>query len=64
MTLKKLDCFTDVEWAEYVKYVVPSKAGKNFNPCFDCTKEFQHKMRCAGKCERPLLRLAKVSEYS
>ena len=64
MTLKKLDCFTDSEWTEYVKEVVPVKAGKTFDVCSDCTIDFQRKMRELGKCNFPLKNLKKIAEYS
>lgn len=64
MNLKKLDCFNDSEWTEYVKEVVPVKAGKTFDVCSDCTSQFQRRMREKGLCNFPLKNLKKVVEYS
>ena len=63
MSLVKLDCFTDSEWTEYVKEVVPVKAGKTFDVCSDCTICFQRKMREQGRCNFPMKNLKKVVEY-
>ena len=63
MMLNKLNCFTDSEWTEYAKEVVPVKAGKTFDVCSDCTVAYQRKMREEGRCNFPLKNLKKVTEY-
>lgn len=40
------------------------KNSKTLDICFDCTVEYQVKMRKEGKCAFPMKRLDKVTEYA
>ena len=57
-------CFTEHQWRMYRAEVQPVKNGKTFDICFDCTVEYQSRMRSEGRCEFPLKRLDKIAEYA
>ena len=60
---KKPTCFTDNQWKIYQTELQTVKNGKTLDICFDCIVEYQVRMRKEGKCEFPMKRLDKVSEY-
>jgi len=60
----KPQCFTEFQWKIYQQELQTVKSGKLLDICFDCTVEYQSKMRKEGKCAFPLKRLDKVTEYA
>lgn len=64
MTLTKPNCFTDTQWKIYQTELQTVKNSKKLDICFDCTVEYQSKMRKEGKCAFPMKRLDKVTEYA
>lgn len=56
-------CFTQYQWEVYQTEIKLVKGGKKLDICFDCTVDYQVKMRKEGKCEFPLKRLDKTTEY-
>ena len=61
--INKPACFTDFQWRIYQTELQTFKNGKNLDICFDCTVEYQASMRKAGKCQFPMKRLDKVTEF-
>ena len=57
-------CFTDYQWNLYLTEIQSVKNGKNLDICFDCTVEYQSRMRKEGKCAFPMKRLDKITEYA
>jgi len=62
--LSKPQCFTDNQWKLYQTELQAMKNNKTLDICFDCTVEYQAQMRKAGKCQFPMKRLDKVTEYA
>jgi hypothetical protein len=62
--MEKPACFTDFQWEVYRQELQEVKNNKTLDICFDCTVEYQKKMRKEGKCEFPMKRLNKVTEYA
>ena len=57
-------CFTDFQWELYQTELQTVKNGKNLDICFDCTVEYQSRMRKEGKCAYPMKRLNKIAEFA
>ena len=57
-------CFTNYQWEIYQQELQTVKNGKNLDICFDCTIEYQSRMRKEDKCAFPMKRLDKVTEYA
>ena len=57
-------CFSEYQWNLYQTEIQTVKNGKNLDICFDCTVEYQAKMRKEGKCAFPMKRLDKIAEYA
>ena len=57
-------CFTDYQWKLYQTEIQSVKNGKNLDICFDCTVQYQTRMRKEGKCAFPMKRLDKLAEYT
>jgi hypothetical protein len=57
-------CFTEHQWKLYLTEIQSVKNGKALDICFDCTIEYQIKMRKEGKCAFPMKRLDKIAEYA
>jgi hypothetical protein len=64
LSINKPQCFTDFQWEVYRQELQEVKNNKTLDICFDCTVEYQKKMRKEGKCEFPMKRLNKVTEYA
>lgn len=64
VNLEKPLCFTETQWKLYLIELNEMKNGKTLDICFDCTVDYQRKMRAEGKCEFPMKRLDKISEYA
>ena len=64
LSINKPKCFTDFQWVLYQVELQTVKNSKTLDICFDCTVEYQAKMRKEGKCEFPMKRLDKVIEYA
>jgi hypothetical protein len=62
--LTKPKCFTDSQWRLYQTEIQEVKNGKPLDICFDCTIDYQVKMRKEGRCEFPMKRLDKIAEYA
>jgi len=62
--MTKPKCFSDLQWKLYLTEIQEVKAGKALDICFDCTIEFQSKMRKEGRCQYPMKRLDKIAEYA
>lgn len=62
--LTKPKCFTDNQWKLYQTEIQEVKNGKPLDICFDCTIEYQVRMRKEGRCEFPMKRLDKIAEYA
>jgi hypothetical protein len=62
--LTKPKCFTDNQWKLYQTEIQEVKNGKPLDICFDCTVDYQAKMRKEGRCEFPMKRLDKIAEYA
>ena len=62
--MQKPVCFTDYQWQLYLTEIQAIKNGKGLDICFDCTVEYQSKMRKEGKCAYPMKRLDKIAEYA
>lgn len=63
-TIVKPKCFTDFQWKIYQQQLQIVKNTKTLDICFDCTVDYQSQMRREGKCEFPMKRLDKVTEYA
>ena len=63
-TITKPACFTEYQWDIYQQELQVVKNSKKLDICFDCTVEYQVKMRKEGKCAFPMKRLNKVTEYA
>lgn len=63
-TLNKPACFTDFQWEVYKTELQEVKNKKVLDICFDCTVQYQSQMRKAGRCQFPMKRLDKVTEYA
>lgn len=61
--MNKPACFSDYQWKIYQQEIQMIKNSKNLDICFDCTVDYQSLMRKAGKCQFPMKRLDKVTEY-
>ena len=64
LSINKPQCFNDFQWKIYQQELQTIKSGKLLDICFDCTVEYQSKMRKEGKCAYPMKRLDKVTEYA
>jgi hypothetical protein len=62
--MEKPACFNDFQWKVYQTELQTVKNSKKLDICFDCTVEYQVKMRREGKCAFPMKRLDKVTEYA
>ena len=62
--MEKPACFNDFQWEVYNQELQSVKNSKVLDICFDCTVEYQVKMRKEGKCAFPMKRLDKVTEYA
>ncbi len=62
--LTKPKCFADNQWRLYQTEIQAIKNGKPLDICFDCTIDYQVKMRKEGRCEFPMKRLDKIAEYA
>ena len=62
--MEKPACFNDFQWEVYRQELQEVKNKKVLDICFDCTVEYQVKMRKEGKCAFPMKRLDKVTEYA
>jgi hypothetical protein len=62
--IDKPQCFNDLQWKIYQQELQTVKSGKVLDICFDCTIEYQSKMRKEGRCAYPTKRLDKVAEYA
>ena len=62
--MEKPACFNTFQWEVYRQELQEVKNGKQLDICFDCTVEYQVKMRKEGKCAFPMKRLDKVTEYA
>jgi len=60
----KPQCFTEYQWKIYQQELQIVKNSKTLDICFDCTVEYQSKMRKEAKCAYPMKRLDKVTEYA
>lgn len=61
--LVKPKCFSDYQWNIYKNELQSNKGSKKLDICFDCTINYQSKMRKEYKCEFPMKRLDKVCEF-
>lgn len=61
--LKKPACFSDDQWRVYQQELTERQGQRYLDVCFDCTVEFQRKMRIENRCDFPLKRLGKVTEF-
>ena len=61
--MEKPACFNTFQWEVYRQELQEVKNKKVLDICFDCTVEYQVKMRKEGKCAFPMKRLDKVAEY-
>lgn len=57
-------CFTDTQWKLYLLEIQSVKNSKTLDICFDCTVDYQSKMRKEGRCQFPMKRLDKIAEYA
>jgi hypothetical protein len=65
MSQTKPLCFDDEQWKIYKEELsLISQKGKSFDFCFDCTIQYQSKMRKEGRCAFPMKRLDKIVEYA
>jgi hypothetical protein len=62
--MEKPACFNTFQWEVYRQELQEVKNKKMLDICFDCTVEYQIKMRKEGKCAFPMKRLNKVTEYA
>jgi hypothetical protein len=62
--MEKPKCFTEHQWKLYLQELQFVKNGKQLDICFDCTVDYQSRMRKEGRCAFPLKRLDKVTEYA
>ena len=62
--MEKPACFNNFQWEVYRQELQEVKNNKVLDICFDCTVEYQSKMRREGKCAFPMKRLDKVTEYA
>ena len=62
--MEKPACFNEYQWKIYQIEIQTVKNKKMLDICFDCTVEYQVKMRKEGKCAFPMKRLDKVTEYA
>jgi len=63
-TIVKPACFTDYQWKIYQQELQVVKNNKDLDICFDCTVDYQSRMRKEGKCAHPMKRLNKIAEYA
>jgi hypothetical protein len=63
MNVKKLKCFSDKEWMVYLQELQAIKNHKTLDICYDCTVEFQVRMRKEGRCDFPMKRVNNLTEY-
>ena len=63
-TIVKPQCFTDYQWKIYQQELQVVKNNKELDICFDCTVDYQSRMRKEGKCAYPMKRLDKIVEYA
>mgnify|MGYP003345533091 CR=1 FL=1 len=61
--MNKPKCFNEIQWKIYQTELQTVKNGKKLDICFDCTLDYQVRMRKEGKCEFPMKRLNKIAEY-
>lgn len=64
VNIEKPLCFTETQWELYQTELSAVKNGKVLDICFDCTVEYQSKMRKEGRCQYPLKRLDNITEYA
>ena len=62
--IQKPQCFSDFQWKIYKQELQTVKNGKDLDICFDCTVDYQSRMRKEGKCVFPMKRLDKIAEYA
>lgn len=62
--ITKPACFSEYQWKVYKQELQEVKSGKKLDICFDCTVEYQSRMRKEGKCVFPMKRLNKIAEYA
>ena len=62
--MNKPSCFSEYQWKIYQTEIQAFKSGKALDICFDCTVEYQVKMRKEGRCAFPMKRLDKLAEYA
>ena len=62
--MNKPSCFTEHQWKIYQVELQTVKNSKTLDICFDCTVEYQIKMRKEDKCAFPMKRLDKIAEYA
>ena len=62
--MQKPACFSQFQWEVYCQELQTVKNKKVLDICFDCTVEYQVKMRKENKCAFPMKRLDKVTEYA
>ena len=62
--MEKPACFNNFQWEVYRQELQTVKNNKQLDICFDCTVEYQVRMRKEGKCAFPMKRLDKVTEYA
>lgn len=62
--IEKPSCFTDHQWKVYSIELQEVKSAKRLDICFDCTVEYQSKMRKEGRCAFPMKRLDRIAEYA
>ena len=62
--MEKPACFNTFQWEVYRQELQEVKNSKTLDICFDCTVEYQVRMRKEGKCAFPMKRLDKVTEYA
>ena len=62
--ISKPACFTEFQWDVYQQELQTVKNSKVLDICFDCTVEYQSRMRKEGKCAFPMKRLDRVTEYA
>lgn len=61
---QKPDCFDEYQWKVYQQELQMVKSGKKLDICFDCTVEYQSRMRKEGRCAFPMKRLDRVTEFA
>lgn len=61
--LVKPSCFDKVQWNLYKIDLQSYKNGKNLDICSDCEVVYQIKMRKENRCDFPMKRIDKVTEF-